>query len=263
MFQLSSYPLRPHAGSRPNNGAPRGAAENRQSREQPALNEESRWPPITYTDSDDIDQEPSVFDVICGGGTVNFVCHGPLPRTPLSVQRTVRRGQHKESLTPRHERKIFVGNISPSTTENDLHRHFSRYGTVQNVTLPRDRDAREHRGYGYVLFTEKDCMQNVLNPDHWHIINDQEVDVQPLIGNEFHDERQRKAAENAEMVKMFQAMKATDEEESFQRMAPWPKPKTSFRSRRMAQIEPDIDHPAGEDENEVLAAFVEFQRNYE
>ncbi|KAK0394147.1 hypothetical protein QR680_000591 [Steinernema hermaphroditum] len=213
MFQLSSYPLRPHAGSRPNNGAPRGAAENRQSREQPALNEESRWPPITYTDSDDIDQEPSVFDVICGG--------------------------------------------------DDLHRHFSRYGTVQNVTLPRDRDAREHRGYGYVLFTEKDCMQNVLNPDHWHIINDQEVDVQPLIGNEFHDERQRKAAENAEMVKMFQAMKATDEEESFQRMAPWPKPKTSFRSRRMAQIEPDIDHPAGEDENEVLAAFVEFQRNYE
>ena len=45
---------------------------------------------------------------------------------------------------------IFVGNLSYQTTEEDLSAAFSAYGAVDRVSIVRDRDRGQSRGFAFV-----------------------------------------------------------------------------------------------------------------
>lgn len=45
---------------------------------------------------------------------------------------------------------IFVGNLSYQTTEDDLTAAFSSYGAVDRVSIVRDRDTGQSRGFAFV-----------------------------------------------------------------------------------------------------------------
>ena len=47
-------------------------------------------------------------------------------------------------------KKIFVGNVSFSTTEADLRQWFAPYGSVDSATVVTDRDTGRSRGFGFV-----------------------------------------------------------------------------------------------------------------
>jgi len=49
--------------------------------------------------------------------------------------------------------KLFVGNLSFNTTENDLRDTFAAHGTVQEVNLMMDRDSGRPRGFGFVTMS--------------------------------------------------------------------------------------------------------------
>lgn len=46
--------------------------------------------------------------------------------------------------------KLFVGNLSFQTTENDLQDAFAAYGTVTETNLMMDRMTNRPRGFGFV-----------------------------------------------------------------------------------------------------------------
>ena len=46
--------------------------------------------------------------------------------------------------------KLYVGNLSYETTENDLEDLFSQHGTVSNTTLMMDRMTGRSRGFAFV-----------------------------------------------------------------------------------------------------------------
>ena len=46
--------------------------------------------------------------------------------------------------------KVYVGNLSYSTTEDDLRTLFAQAGTVASVTLVKDRDTGRSRGFAFV-----------------------------------------------------------------------------------------------------------------
>ena len=46
--------------------------------------------------------------------------------------------------------KLFVGNLSFNTTENDLRDTFAAHGTVHEVNLMTDRETGRPRGFGFV-----------------------------------------------------------------------------------------------------------------
>ena len=49
--------------------------------------------------------------------------------------------------------KIFVGNLSFNTTENDLQDAFAAHGTVTEANLITDRETGRARGFGFVTMS--------------------------------------------------------------------------------------------------------------
>jgi len=53
------------------------------------------------------------------------------------------------------ETKIYVGNLSYETTENDLKELFAQAGTVASATLIKDRDSGQSKGFAFVEMTNQ------------------------------------------------------------------------------------------------------------
>ena len=51
-------------------------------------------------------------------------------------------------------KKIYVGNLPFSATEDEIRQLFSQYGTVTSVALITDRDTGSPRGFGFVEMEE-------------------------------------------------------------------------------------------------------------
>ena len=51
-------------------------------------------------------------------------------------------------------KKIFVGNLSFQTTENELNDAFAQHGPVEAVALIMDRETGRSKGFGFVTMTD-------------------------------------------------------------------------------------------------------------
>ena len=62
--------------------------------------------------------------------------------------------------------KLFVGNLSFNTTENDLQDAFAAHGTVVEVNLMMDRVSGRPRGFGFVTMSTADEAQKAIDALH-------------------------------------------------------------------------------------------------
>lgn len=61
-------------------------------------------------------------------------------------------------------RKLFVGNLPYSATEDDLRELFEPFGAIANVRLPMDAETNRNRGFGFVeMTTEEDALQAIAD----------------------------------------------------------------------------------------------------
>ena len=59
--------------------------------------------------------------------------------------------------------KLFVGNLSFDTTENDLQDAFAAHGTVVEVNLMMDRATGRPRGFGFVTMGSPEEAQKAID----------------------------------------------------------------------------------------------------
>jgi RNA recognition motif-containing protein len=52
--------------------------------------------------------------------------------------------------------KLFVGNLSWDTSEDDLHQHFAKCGTVKSVKIITDKNTGKSKGFGFVEMSTMD-----------------------------------------------------------------------------------------------------------
>ena len=74
--------------------------------------------------------------------------------------------------------KLFVGNLSFNTTENDLQDAFAAHGTVVEANLMVDRMSGRSRGFGFVTMSRPDEAQKAIAA-----LNGKEVDGRALTVN--------------------------------------------------------------------------------
>jgi cold-inducible RNA-binding protein len=58
--------------------------------------------------------------------------------------------------------KLFVGNLSFETTENDLNDAFAAFGTVTEANLMMDRMTNRPRGFGFVTMSTPEEAQKAI-----------------------------------------------------------------------------------------------------
>lgn len=75
--------------------------------------------------------------------------------------------------------KLYVGNISFSTSEMDLEDIFGEVGTVESAKIITDRDTGRSRGFGFVEMSSQEEGQNAISE-----FDGKEVDGRNLKVNE-------------------------------------------------------------------------------
>ena len=58
--------------------------------------------------------------------------------------------------------KLFVGNLSFNTTENDLQDAFAAFGTVTEANLMMDRETGRARGFGFITMSTPEEAQKAI-----------------------------------------------------------------------------------------------------
>ena len=74
--------------------------------------------------------------------------------------------------------KLFVGNLSFNTTENDLNDAFAAHGTVTEANLMMDRTTGRPRGFGFVTMSSTEEANKAIEA-----MNGKEIDGRALTVN--------------------------------------------------------------------------------
>lgn len=75
--------------------------------------------------------------------------------------------------------KIFVGNLSYTTTEEELRNAFSAYGAVDRVSVVTDRDTGQPRGFAFVEMANRNEAETAIS-----VMNGRELNGRTLNVNE-------------------------------------------------------------------------------
>lgn len=75
------------------------------------------------------------------------------------------------------ESKLYVGNLSYSTTEDDLRTLFQQAGNVTSVALIKDRDSGRSKGFAFVEMGNQAEAQKAISMFNSYSLGDRELRV--------------------------------------------------------------------------------------
>jgi RNA recognition motif-containing protein len=75
------------------------------------------------------------------------------------------------------ESKLYIGNLSYSTTEDDLRSLFFQAGTVTSVTVIKDRDSGQSKGFAFVEMGNQAEAQKAISMFNGYNMGDRELRV--------------------------------------------------------------------------------------
>jgi cold-inducible RNA-binding protein len=73
--------------------------------------------------------------------------------------------------------KIYVGNLSYSTSEEDLKTLFAQAGTVASVALIKDRDSGQSKGFAFIEMNSQAEAENAIHMFNGKMTGERELKV--------------------------------------------------------------------------------------
>jgi cold-inducible RNA-binding protein len=74
-------------------------------------------------------------------------------------------------------KKIFVGNLPFATTDEDLERLFSQYGSCESARVITDRDSGRSRGFGFVEMSSNEEADRAIEELDGHELSGRSINV--------------------------------------------------------------------------------------
>jgi RNA recognition motif-containing protein len=82
---------------------------------------------------------------------------------------------------------IYVGNLSPDVSEDELRQSFEAFGQIEVVRIVKDRYSGDSKGFGFVEMPSKDEAQSAIDG-----LNGKELKGQSLTVNEARPRSERR-----------------------------------------------------------------------
>lgn len=89
-------------------------------------------------------------------------------------------------------KKIYVGNLSYSTTEETLRNQFSQFGEVETVTIIMDKITNRSKGFGFVGMTDDEAARDAIST-----LNQKDIDGRKVRVNEAEERKSRPRFDNS------------------------------------------------------------------
>ncbi len=77
------------------------------------------------------------------------------------------------------ESKLYVGNLSYKTTEDELRDLFSQAGDVTDVVIIKDRDTGNSKGFGFVTMDSQESANAAVQQFNGYSLGNRELKVNP------------------------------------------------------------------------------------
>lgn len=75
------------------------------------------------------------------------------------------------------EKKLYVGNLSYATTEDELRTLFAQAGTVESATLIKDRDTGSSKGFAFVEMSNQSEAEKAISMFNGYNMGDRALKV--------------------------------------------------------------------------------------
>ncbi|KAI3789430.1 hypothetical protein L2E82_02225 [Cichorium intybus] len=102
---------------------------------------------------------------------------------PRDDKTTMSRNISNIKTSPGQTRKIFVGGLASTVTENDFKIYFEQFGTITDAVVMYDHNTKRPRGFGFITFDTQDSVNNVLLKP-FHQLNGKMVEVKRAVPKE-------------------------------------------------------------------------------
>lgn len=105
---------------------------------------------------------------------------------PESVEKVVLKSEHlldnknidpKRARALRKDNKLFVGGLSPDTTEETIRTYFGNYGEIDCIERPRDRNTQKFRGFCFIAFAKDGLVKEIIAESKFHTIDGRQCEV--------------------------------------------------------------------------------------
>ncbi|CAH8260302.1 unnamed protein product [Arabidopsis lyrata] len=114
--------------------------------------------------------DPSVVDKVIED---NHIINGK----QVEIKRTIPKGAGGNQSKDFKTKKIFVGGIPSTVTEDELKDFFSKYGNVVEHQVIRDHETNRSRGFGFVIFDSEEVVDELLSKGNMIDMADTQVEI--------------------------------------------------------------------------------------
>ncbi|KAG8454347.1 hypothetical protein GDO86_000834 [Hymenochirus boettgeri] len=88
-------------------------------------------------------------------------------------------------------KKVFVGGLSPETTEEQIKQYFGGFGEIENIELPMDTKTNERRGFCFITYTDEEPVKKLLE-SRFHQIGTGKCEIKVAQPKEVYRQQQQK-----------------------------------------------------------------------
>ncbi|KAK1338463.1 hypothetical protein QTO34_001579 [Cnephaeus nilssonii] len=87
-------------------------------------------------------------------------------------------------------KKVFVGGLSPDTSEEQIKEYFGAFGEMENIELPMDTKTNERRGFCFITYTDEEPVKKLLE-SRYHQIGSGKCEIKVAQPKEVYRQQQQ------------------------------------------------------------------------
>lgn len=106
-----------------------------------------------------------------------------VPRDDQQSLNRINGGSVQGSPGPTRTKKIFVGGLASTVTENDFKNYFDQFGATTDVVVMYDHNTQRPRGFGFITYDSEESVDKVLLRT-FHELNGKMVEVKRAVPKE-------------------------------------------------------------------------------